>query len=115
MKDELDIPDFLDLRIPANLERWKEARRNWRPNGSAARAAEPKVNRDRAGNILPRGMDESSWAFLAQLEKADREKDKVADAEKDERFRVLAVQRREKAAIRRAAKEASEKARETFS
>jgi hypothetical protein len=80
----------------------------------SAKAATLKVNRDRAGNILPAGMDASSWAFLATLEKADREKDKIAEAEKDERFRLLDVARKEKAAIKRAAKEASKAARETF-
>jgi len=114
MKDELDIPDFLDLRIPENLARWKEARRNWRPSGSAAKAAEPKVNRDREGRVLPQGMDAGSWALLATLERADREKDKAADAEKAERFRVLDVQRKEKAALKRAAKETARQARETF-
>jgi hypothetical protein len=114
MKDELDIPDFLDLRIPENLERWKQARKDWRPSGRAAREAAPKVERDFEGNALPRNMDDSTRAFLASIEKAQRDKAKEADAKKDERFRVLAVQRAEKAAIKKAAKEASKASRAAF-
>lgn len=105
-KDMLDIPDFLDLRIPENLARWKQARKDWRPSGRAAREAAPKVERDFEGNALPRNIDDSTRAFLASIEKGQREKAKEAEAKKNERFRVLAVERAEKAAIKRAAKEA---------
>ena len=72
-----------------------------------AREAAPKIERDSEGNPLPRGIDDSTRAFLAEIEKGRRAKAKEADAKKNERFRVLAVERAEKAAIKRAAKEAA--------
>lgn len=113
-KDMLDIPDFLDLRIPENLERWKQARKDWRPSGRAAREAAPKIERDINGNALPRNMDDSTRAFLASIEKTERDKLKEAETAKKERFRVLAVQAKEKAAIKRAAKEVAKQARTEF-
>jgi len=113
-KDMLDIPDFLDLRIPENYERWKQARKDWRPSGRMAKEAAPKVERDFEGNPLPRNMDDSTRAFLASIEKAQRGKVKEAERAKAERFRVLAVQAKEKAAIKRAAKEAAKAARAEF-
>ena len=114
MKDDLDIPDFLDLRIPENLERWKQARKDWRPTSRLAKEAKPKVERDFEGNPLPRGIDDSTRAYLAEIEKGQREKAKEAERAKAERFRVLGVQAKEKAAIKRAAKEAAKATRAAF-
>lgn len=65
------------------------------------------VNRDKQGRPLPRHMDAGSWAVLAIVERDEKVKAKETEAEKDERFRLIEVARQEKAAIKRAAKEAS--------
>jgi hypothetical protein len=107
MDDMLDIPEFLRRPAPTPEELAKLRRK--RPG---TRVAAPdnngwKVKRDKDGNPLPKGMDESTKAYLESIAAAERVKAREAEKAKQERFRVLAVARAEKAAIKKAAKEAS--------
>jgi hypothetical protein len=51
-------------------------------------------------------MEASSWALLAEIDKADKIKEKEDEAAKNERFRILAAERAERARIKREAKAA---------
>ena len=93
--DLLEIPPFLDLRIPENLAAWREARRNWRAT-TIRRAEKRKQNFDSQGIRLPDNMDEASWAFLHQLENEKAEKAKAVKAEQDE---LRAIERNAKAQV----------------
>lgn len=109
--DLLEIPPFLDLRIPDNLAAWKEGRRNWRPGSPAAKRAEKrKQNFDSQGNRLPDHMDDDSWAFLHQLENEKAEKAKVEQAARDEQKAIERNAKRQvleqARAVKRAAREA---------
>jgi len=108
--DLLEIPPFLDLRIPENLAAWKEGRRNWRPGSPAAKRAEKrKQNFDSQGNRLPDNMDEASWAFLHQLEGEQAAKAKAAQAERDE---LKAIERNARTQVREEARAAKRAMRE---
>jgi len=75
----------------------------WRPSSIFAADDGRKIERDREGRPLPASLDDAGRALLRQIEKADTAKQKADDKE---RFRILAAQRAEKAAIKKAAKEA---------
>lgn len=105
--DLLGIPEFLDLRIPANLAAWKEGRRNWRP--AARRAEKRKQNFDSQGNRLPDNMGAESWAFLHQLEGEKAAKAKAEQAARDEQ---KAIERNAKRAVLEAARAVKRAARE---
>ena len=106
--DLLEIPPFLDLRIPENLAAWKEGRRNWRP--AARRAEKRKQNFDSQGNRLPDNMDENSWAFLHELETEKAAKAKAEQAVRDEQKAIERNAKRQvleqARAVKRAAREA---------
>lgn len=100
--DELDIPDFLrrEPLTPEQAESLHRRMKNWKP--TLFRSDEKrKVEYDREGHALPASLDAAGRALLHSMEKASAAKEK---ADKAERFRVLAVQRAEKAAIKKAAK-----------
>jgi hypothetical protein len=108
MDDELTIPDFLrraPLTADEAMKLRRKQRRECRYGRPALSQADRKVNRDREGRPLPRNMDAASWALLAELEKTERVKQKAA---KQERFRILAAERAERARIKREAKAATE-------
>ena len=109
--DLLEIPPFLDLRIPENLAAWKEGRRNWRPGSPAARRAEKrKQNFDSQGNRLPDNMDETSWAFLHELENEKAAKAKAEKAERDEQKAIERNAKRQVLEQARAVKRATREA-----
>ncbi len=110
MDDGLDIPEFLRLEAPTPEDQ-KRLRRKWAREAREASAAmipppDFKPNLDKHGRSLPLHMDAGSWALLAEIEKAERAKEKENEAAKKERFRILAAARAEKAAIKRPAIEA---------
>jgi len=110
MDDGLDIPEFL-RRKPPTPEEQAKLRRKWEREAKTIRStAVPqtdfKLKLDKQGRALPRSMDAGSWALLAEVEKADKIKEKENKAAENERFRLLAIERKERAAIKRAAKEA---------
>jgi hypothetical protein len=98
--DDLSIPKFLDLKIPANHTAWKEGHKIWTPRKVKAEA-KAKINRDSEGRSLPKNMDETSWAFLRAQEKETKAE---VEADKAERFRFLEALRQEKARVKAAAK-----------
>lgn len=107
--DLLEIPPFLDLRIPENLAAWREARRNWRAT-TIRRAEKRKQNFDSQGNRLPDNMDEKSWAFLHELENEKAAKAKAEQAVRDEQKAIERNAKRQvleqARAVKRAAREA---------
>ena len=105
MADDLTIPTFLDLRIPANLDRWREGRKNWRPS-RARREEQRKVPRDSQGRALPRSMDAGSWALLREIETAEA---RAREAAKAERLRILKANREERQRIKAEAKAQKQK------
>lgn len=110
MDDGLDIPEFLRRESPTP-EELEKLRRKWRREDHERRpvmpAADYKVNRDRQGRPLPRSMDATSWALLAEIEKAERVKEAEKQAASNEFFRVKAAERAEIRAVKKAAKEAN--------
>lgn len=112
MNDELDIPEFLRRPKPTPEEKKKLARKRAReaqPLAVLPPAARVKINRDKDGRPLPRGMDAGSWALLAKIEAAAVVKGKEDEAAKKERFHILGAERAAQAAIKRAAKAAHTK------
>jgi hypothetical protein len=105
----LDIPDFL-RREPLTPEQLSKLRRKTAKLADENRPAIPqadfKVNRDSEGRPLPRNMDAGSWALLRSIEKENKVKEKEDEAAKKERFRLLAAERAEARAIKKAAREA---------
>ena len=106
--DLLGIPEFLDLKIPANLAAWKEGRRNWRP--VARRAEKRRQNFDSLGNRLPDNMSDESWAFLHGLENEKAAKAKAEQVVRDEQKAIERNAKRQvleqARAVKRAAREA---------
>ena len=110
MDDGLDIPEFLRRKPETRDEQAKRLRRMRREARGEVRpvvtppAGAYKVQYDKRGHPLPRNMEASSWALLAEIDKADKIKEKEDEAAKNERFRILAAERAERARIKREAK-----------
>lgn len=99
--DMLDIPPFLRLSIPENLERWKQARKNWRPGARAPGEPKRKVYYDRKGRQLPLSTDEATLAIVRQIEAAEIAREKTASAEEKE---LKKIEQNAKAQVKAAAK-----------
>lgn len=89
MQDDLTIPKSLDLRIPENLARHEEARRNWKPGARLSRAERaPRIERDRKGRPLPAGLDDAGRAILREQERVESQVEREREKDrKDERSR----------------------------
>jgi hypothetical protein len=105
MIDMLDIPEFLRrTETPEEAtKRRKRMRHDQIEMRPTTKADHIRRNYDREGRLLPREMDEGSWALLRSLEKDAVAKER---AEKTERFRLLKIEREEKRRIKAEAKAA---------
>ena len=66
----------------------------------------PKAKYDKAGHTLPKHLGPDSLAVLAEVNKDVQSKEKTKEAEKKERFRVLAAEKKERTAMKKRAKAA---------
>lgn len=88
--DDLSIPAFLDLRIPENLGRWKEGRRNWKPGRPTGTEPKPKEYFDRHGRKLPASTDERTLAVLREIEAAEIAAEKAEAQDRKEQRKIAA-------------------------
>jgi hypothetical protein len=114
--DDLSIPKFLLRRLetPEQAAARREGDRELKGRLATApgqKEAKPRTKFDKAGRSLPRNLGPDSLAVLAIENGRVKDKEKKADAEKKERFRVLAVEKKAQATVKRRAKAAAKAAR----
>ena len=114
---QFDIPD--DLSIPEFLRRPKETpqqrgKRNAKYKGYQATIMPPDHHKVEYydGHALPRGIDDSTRAFIAQLEATKKAKEKAAEAVKREEQIIKDKQKAAERAIKQKAREVARAAKE---
>lgn len=109
---DLSIPKFLlrKLETPERAEARRQIDKELKGQLAAAPGTKqdkvPKAKYDKAGHTLPKHLGPDSLAVLAEVNKDAVSKEKAKDAEKKERFRVLAAEKKERAAMKKRAKAA---------
>lgn len=92
------------MRDPAIRAKHDQARRDWKPGQTTTRGEDsPRIKTDAKGRALPTSMDETSWALLRSMERAESAERREGDKE---RLAKLHAEEAEKRRLKAEAREA---------